>query len=311
MRGFPSFFSYLLLFFKGMAMGAADVVPGVSGGTIAFITGIYTELIESLSSFSRGALRELFRGKIRGFWERINGTFLVILFSGILLSIFSIARLMEFLLHHYPIMVWSFFCGLVVLSGFVVLKRTGGWSGRVIISFLAGIVVMIAITMVTPSETTEALWFVFLSGAIAICAMILPGISGAFILLIMGKYLFILQAVSSFDIKVLMVFGAGVVTGLLSFANILSWLLRRYYDITVAILSGFIIGSLNKLWPWKETVATVADTHGGVIPVVERNIFPGSYFELTGNDPHLFAALLLFAAGAMLVIVLDRFSPEK
>jgi putative membrane protein len=311
MRGLTSLFSYILLFLKGMAMGAADVVPGVSGGTIAFITGIYAELIESLSSFSRGALRELFRGKIRLFWERINGTFLIILFSGILLSIFSIARLMEFLLHHYPIMVWSFFCGLVVVSGFVVLKRTGGWSGRVVISFVAGIVAMIAITMVTPSESTEALWFVFLSGAIAICAMILPGISGAFILLIMGKYLFILQAVSSIDIKVLLVFGAGVATGLLTFASFLSWLLRKFYDITVAVLSGFIIGSLNKLWPWKETVATVSGTHGDLIPVVERNILPGSYLELTGNNPQLFAAVMLFAAGAIIVFILDRFSPEK
>ena len=310
MRSIASLAAPLLLFLKGMAMGAADVVPGVSGGTIAFITGIYEELIESLRSFSTGALKQLIKGDIRGFWKKINGTFLVILFSGILLSVFSIARLMEYLLMHYTIMVWSFFCGLVVVSGFVVLKRIANWNIRVVISLITGIITMVAITMVTPAETTEAYWFIFLSGAIAICAMILPGISGAFILLILGKYQFILQAISSFDIKVLMVFGVGVVTGLLSFANILSWLLRRYYDIAVALLAGFIIGSLNKLWPWKETVSTILNSHGDTIPVVERNILPDSYLQLTGNDPLLLSALLLFLAGGMLVFAIDRLAPE-
>lgn len=310
MRSIASLAAPLLLFLKGMAMGAADVVPGVSGGTIAFITGIYEELIESLRSFSTGALKQLIKGDIREFWKKINGTFLVILFSGILLSVFSIARLMEYLLMHYTIMVWSFFCGLVVVSGFVVLKRIDKWNIRVVISLITGIITMVAITMVTPAETTEAFWFIFLSGAIAICAMILPGISGAFILLILGKYQFILQAISSFDIKVLMVFGVGVVTGLLSFANILSWLLRRYYDISVALLSGFIIGSLNKLWPWKETVSTILNSHGESIPVVERNILPDSYLQLTGNDPLLLSALLLFLAGGLLVFTIDRLAPE-
>lgn len=310
MKPVASIVSPILLFLKGMAMGAADVVPGVSGGTIAFITGIYEELIESLRSFSTGALKNLFRGDIRGFWKKINGNFLVILFSGILLSVFSLARLMEYLLRYYPIMVWSFFCGLVVVSGFVVLKKIVKWNSRVIISLITGIITMVAITMVTPAETTEALWFVFLSGAIAICAMILPGISGAFILLILGKYQFILQAISSFDIKVLIVFGIGVVTGLLSFANLLSWLMRRYYDIAVALLSGFIIGSLNKLWPWKEAVSTILNSHGDTIPVIERNILPDTYFHLTGNDPSLLPAILLFVAGAMFVLVIDRIAPE-
>lgn len=297
---------YLMILIKGVGMGAADVVPGVSGGTIAFITGIYTELVESLRSFDIEAFRLIFSARLGSFWKRVNGGFLLALFSGILLSIFSLARLMQFLLGNYPVLVWSFFFGLVLISGFMVLKRISKWNIATVISLLSGIIAMVLITTFSPAETTESYWFIFLSGAIAICAMILPGVSGAFILLVLGKYQFILQAVSTLDIPVLLVFGTGVVSGLLSFANLLSFLLRNFYNITVAILSGFIIGSLNKIWPWKETVESALNSHGELIPVLQKNIWPGQFSQITGNDAMILPALALFAGGIIVVALLER-----
>jgi len=298
--------SYFLLILKGLGMGAADVVPGVSGGTIAFITGIYTELVDSLRSFDISALRMLFKANFAGFWKEINGNFLLALFSGILVSVFSLARLMQYLLVNYPVMVWSFFFGLVLISGFIVLKKISRWNFSSLTALVSGIIVMVFITKFTPAETTEAYWFIFLSGAIAICAMILPGISGAFILLILGKYQFILQAISTMDIPVLAVFGAGVIIGLLSFANLLSWLLHRFHDVTIAVLSGFIIGSLNKIWPWKETLSSTVDSHGELLPLIQRNISPGKFAELTGTDSMFLPAVSLFVAAILFVLVLER-----
>lgn len=302
---------YSLLLFKGLAMGAADVVPGVSGGTIAFITGIYSELIESLRSFNLASLGLLFKGQISSFWKKINGSFLLALFSGILISIFSLARLMQYLLANWPVLVWSFFFGLVLVSGFIVLRKISAWNIARISALVSGIVVMVVVTTFTPAETGEAYWFIFIAGAIAICAMILPGISGAFILLILGKYQFILQAVSSLDLPVLAIFGAGVVTGLLSFANLLSWLLRRFHDITIALLSGFIIGSLNKIWPWKVTISSTIDSHGEILPLVQRNISPGKFYDLTGNDSMLIPAISLFIAAILLIVVLEQLASKN
>lgn len=302
---------YSLLLFKGLAMGAADVVPGVSGGTIAFITGIYSELIESLRSFNLASLGLLFKGQISSFWKKINGSFLLALFSGILISIFSLARLMQYLLANWPVLVWSFFFGLVLVSGFIVLRKISAWNIARISALVSGIVVMVVVTTFTPAETGEAYWFIFIAGAIAICAMILPGISGAFILLILGKYQFILQAVSSLDLPVLAIFGAGVVTGLLSFANLLSWLLRRFHDITIALLSGFIIGSLNKIWPWKVTISSTIDSHGEILPLVQRNISPGKFYDLTGNDSMLIPAISLCIAAIILIVVLEQLASKN
>lgn len=310
MQSYHSAKKYMLLVLKGLGMGAADVVPGVSGGTIAFITGIYTELVDSLRSFDISAFKQLLKGNISDFWKKINGNFLLALFSGILISVFSLARLMQLLLASYPVLVWSFFFGLVLISGFIVLKKIDHWNFARITSLVIGVVAMILVTTFTPAESTEAYWFIFLSGAIAICAMILPGISGAFILLILGKYQFILQAVSSLDLPVLAVFGAGVVTGLLSFANLLSWLLKRFHDLTVALLSGFIIGSLNKIWPWKETLSFTVGSHGEMLPLIQRNIMPGKFTEITGVDAMLVPALSMFIAAILIVYLLERLASK-
>lgn len=302
---------YLLLFLKGTIMGAADVIPGVSGGTIAFITGIYSELVKSLSLLNIQSLRVLMRSGFSKFWSTINGNFLLILFSGILVSVFSLARLLEYLLMQYPIVVWSFFFGLVLISGILVLRRISNWSGSRIIALLSGVVTMVLITRFSPVETPESYWFIFISGAIAICAMILPGISGAFILLILGKYQFIIRAVSNFDIPVIIVFGVGAVFGLLSFSNLLSWLFRKYHDITIALLSGFILGSLNKIWPWKETISSALNSHGESIPVVQRNISPIIYSEITGNDHMILYATLFALCGVLVVVLLELLSKKE
>lgn len=302
------FSDYSLLFFKGMGMGAADVVPGVSGGTIAFITGIYEELVSSIKSVDIKAFKLLVKFKFRLFWNKINGNFLLALFSGILFSIFSLAKLLEWLMASHPVLIWSFFFGLLIASAIVVIKKIRKWNAARVISLLAGIAIMYFITLFTPAETTNAYWYIFLTGAIAISAMVLPGISGAFILLILGKYQFILSAVSELDIPVLLVFGLGVISGLLSFANLLSWLFRRYHDLTISVMAGFIIGSLNKIWPWKETVSYIVDTHGETVPLIQHNIMPHVYEARTGSDPLVLPAVALMLAAFLIVIVLDRIS---
>lgn len=299
---------YITLFFKGMAMGGADVVPGVSGGTIAFITGIYETLLDSIASVNVDALRLLFQGQVKAFWQHINGNFLVTLFAGIAVSIVTLARLIGYLLEHYPIQLWSFFFGLIIIAAYLVAKEINQWSIRVLIAGAAGIAVAYYVTLATPAETPTALWFVFLSGAVAICAMILPGISGSFILLILGKYAFILEAVNERDFTVIAVFGLGCVVGILTFARIISWLLDHYHDTAVALLAGFMIGSLGKIWPWKEVVLTRLDSHGEEVPFVTRNVLPAQFEQLTGQDALLGYAILFMLIGFLLVLGIERFA---
>ncbi len=295
----------IVLALKGIAMGAADVVPGVSGGTIAFITGIYEELLSSIKSINLKTLKILFQQGIKPFWEAINGTFLVVLFLGIGISVVSLAKVLEHLLHSYPELVWSFFFGLIVASAIYIAKEIKEWKVPQIIAIVLGVVAAYFITTFTPAETTDVWWFLILSGAIAICAMILPGISGSFILLLLGKYAFVLSAVSDFNIQVIMLFGLGAVIGLLSFANVLSWLLKKYHSQTIAVLSGFMIGSLNKVWPWKQTLETYVDRHGEVQPLVQGNVLPTQYADLTGNHPYLFGAIALMVFGFALIFVVE------
>ena len=286
-------------------MGAADVVPGVSGGTIAFITGIYQELINSIKSVNLSSLKLLFSGKIKDFWKAINANFLFSVITGIGISVLSLAKLMKYLLDHQPILIWSFFFGLVVASAIYVAKDIKAWKAGTIISLLAGISVAYTITVITPAEAHTGYGFIFISGAIAICAMILPGISGSFILLLLGMYKFILGALSDFNFPVIIVFLAGAAIGIVSFSNILSWLLKRYYNLTIAILSGFMIGSLNKVWPWKEVIETFTDRHGEIKPLIEKNVLPGRYLEVTGHDSQLFFAVSLAIFGFALIFIIE------
>lgn len=303
--------SNIQLFLKGVAMGGADVVPGVSGGTIAFITGIYGQLLDSIKSVDLQALRLLTQGKLLAFWKYINGSFLLVLLSGIALSIVSLAKLLHYLLEYYPIQLWSFFFGLIIIAAISVAREIKRWRGAVILSGILGIVIAFFITEATPAETPEAYWFILLSGALAICAMILPGISGSFILLILGKYAFILEAINTRNLVVIAIFGLGCIVGLLSFARLVSWLLNRYHDVAVALLAGFMIGSLNKIWPWKEVISTRINSKGEEVPLITENILPGEYLTATGLEPHVWQAVLFMIAGIAIVVLLEQLAGKK
>jgi len=283
-----------------MGMGAADVVPGVSGGTIAFITGIYEELINSIKGINLEAIKFFFTGRWKAFWKKINGNFLLAVFAGIFISVLSLAKVLEYLLEHQPVLIWSFFFGLVLASSFVVSRKITHWRYPKIVALVGGIGIAFYITSVTPTTTTDASWFVIFSGGLASCAMILPGISGSFILLLLGKYSFALHAVNERIILDLLLLGGGAVTGLILFANLLSWLLKKYHDITIAVLVGFMIGSLNKIWPWKETLKTIL-VEGELKPLVEKNILPN-----VGNSGDQFwMALLMAIAGIALILIIE------
>jgi putative membrane protein len=303
--------SYLLLTLKGMGMGAADVVPGVSGGTIAFIAGIYEELVNSIKSINLNALKLFFSGKFAAFWKAINGNFLLAVVLGIGISIFSLAKGLEYLLHHYPILVWSFFFGLILASAIYVGGSIKKWKAGTIIAGIAGVVVAYFITAISPAEANITWFFIFISGSIAICAMILPGISGSFILVLLGMYEFILGAVSDLNIPVLLVFIAGALIGIIAFSNLLSWLIKNYHNLTIATLTGFMIGSLNKVWPWKEVTETFIDRHNVVRPLTERNIFPATYENLTGNQAWLTGALLLAIVGFGLIFAIESLTKKR
>ena len=293
--------NYFMLLVRGAAMGAADVIPGVSGGTIAFITGIYTELIESIRSFDTQFIKLLFTGKFRHAWAKINGSFLFSVLAGIALSIFSLARLMKYLLETHPVLVWSFFFGLIIASAALVARQVKKWSAAPILAGVAGTALAYWITVVSPASTPDVWWFVVLSGAVAICAMILPGISGAFILLLMGKYAYIIHAVSTFNLSVLLLFASGALVGIVSFSHLLSWLLKKHHSTTIALLIGFMVGSLNKIWPWKEATSTFVDEHGAVQVLTERNVSPAAFEQLTGSSAQLWEAIGFALFGFLLI----------
>ena len=290
---------YAVLTLKGMAMGAADVVPGVSGGTIAFIAGIYDELINSIKSINMHSLKLLFTGKIAAFWKAVNGNFLFALLLGIAISVFSLAKLITYLLLNEPVLVWSFFFGLVLASTWFVTKDIKGWNWKTVAGFVGGAVIAYYITVATPAETSTNLMFIFLCGAIAICAMILPGISGSFILVLLGKYFYVMEAVKTLDLVVLGVFAFGAALGITSFSRVLSYALKNFRNITLSVLSGFMLGSLNKVWPWKEVEKLVSDGHEVMI---EHNIAPNT---------EVAEAVVLMLIGFSLVYVLEKISAKK
>lgn len=292
------FSSYLLIAIKGICMGAADVIPGVSGGTIAFLMGIYEEFVNSIKSIDLKAIKLLFTGKFKEFWQKINGSFLISLLLGILISIFSLAKVMQYLLEYHPIPLWSFFFGLIIASAIYILKDIKGWKIPHILSLVVGIGIGIAICLLSPSNTPETWWFIIFSGAIAICAMILPGISGSFILLLLGKYAFMMEAVSTLNIGTLALFITGAIVGIISFSHLLSWLLGKFYNGTIVLLAGMMIGSLIKVWPWKHLLPSGVD----------RPLLPfgnNGYQALTGLEPQLTQAIIFALIGLALVFVIE------
>ncbi|WP_010135358.1 DUF368 domain-containing protein [Ochrovirga pacifica] len=299
---------YFVISLKGMAMGAADVVPGVSGGTIAFISGIYEELLTSISNVNVSVLKTLKNDGLKAAWKQLNASFLLALMLGIAVSVISLAKGISFLLVNHPIMVWSFFFGLVLASIIYVGKQINQWRVQEIVALVLSGLVAYYVTIAEPMVSDDAsLWFLFLAGALAICAMILPGISGAFILVLLGAYQSILEAVHSRNLQVIMVVGAGAVVGLLSFSKVLKWLFVNYKNITLAGLTGFIVGSLNKIWPWKLTLSTRINSKGVEVPVLQKSILPQN-FE---GDAHLWTAILLAICGFAIILLMEKIASKK
>jgi len=291
---------------RGMLMGAADAVPGVSGGTIAFMTGIYEELIFSLKKCSVSAVKVLFQSGIKATWQHINGGFLLALFSGIIISILTLSRVVLYLLNNHPILLWSFFFGLILAAVWSVIRHIDKWEVGVIATFSIGAISAYLITTISPTAIETSPLIVFLSGMIAICAMILPGISGSFILLLLGMYAPMLTAVKELQLLTLCIFASGCVAGLLSFSHVLSWMFKHYKVLTLALLGGFMLGSLNKVWPWKQTIETVFDRHGKEIPLVQNNILPHSFESLYSQPAYMWYAIILMILGMGMVIALEK-----
>lgn len=296
----------VLLFLKGLAMGAADVIPGVSGGTVAFITGIYEELLESIKSINMDAFRLLIKGRWKDLWAHVNGNFLVVLLAGIFISFLSLARFMTFLIEEYPIQLWSFFFGLIIISALMILREIKKWDIITVINLIVGSVLAYFITILTPASTPENMFFLFLSGMIAICAMVLPGISGSFLLLMLGKYEYVFNAIKEFKLGVLIPFALGCIVGILSFSRLISWFLKRFHDYAVALLAGIMLGALNKIWPWKQVLNYRLNSNNEQVPLLEENLMPAAYSKLLQKDPFLLEAILFFALGIMVVVAIDR-----
>ena len=302
---------WLLLFCKGIVMGAADVVPGVSGGTIAFITGIYQRLLDALKTLHPITLNILFQKGFLAFWSAIDGRFLFTLFAGIAVSILSLAKLINYALDTYPIALWSFFFGLVLASIVYLVRQVAQWRWQECVAITIGTLIAVTISLLRPAQLPDTWWMMMLSGFIAICAMILPGISGSFILLLMGMYRVFIDALTALDMILLASFGVGCLVGLIVFSHILSFLLRRYSSLMLAMLTGFLVGSLNVLWPWKQVLETTIDRHGEIVPLLQANISPLSYLQVVGADSQLWLAILIAFVGFLIVFVLDWFSRQE
>ncbi|MFT6211451.1 MAG: putative membrane protein [Bacteroidia bacterium] len=308
-----------------MAMGAADVVPGVSGGTIAFITGIYQELLDTIKGFNLSVFKTLKEEGIKATWQKTNATFLVVLFAGIFTSVISLAKGITFLLATYPILLWAFFFGLIVASSLIIGKYIKEWNAKTIGMMILGAAIAFYITIAAPSQIPDGLIYIFLSGCIAICAMILPGISGSFILLLLGAYATVLGSISGlvdgikeFDIQLITKYGLnisifmlGCIVGIVSFSNFLSWMFKKAYSLTMALLTGFMIGSLNKVWPWKETLETRINSHGAEVPFLQSNVSPFKFEEITGELSQLWFALGLCIVGFLVVFVMEKMAASK
>ena len=301
------FIDYLVISFKGLAMGAADAVPGVSGGTIALISGIYEELISTISNINISLFKTLFSKGIKSFWKDLNGNFIVSLMAGIIISFVSFMRLAKYLLENHPVLIWSFFFGLIIASIYFVGKQITKWNIASIIALIIGAVIAFYITTLPALATNDNPLFLFIAGAIAICAMILPGISGSFILIILGAYKTLSDALHDFDIKKIIIFFAGAIVGLLSFSHLLKWLFKHYHNITLALLTGFIFGSLNKVWPWKETLTWHTNSKGIKTPVLQESVSPFSF----NGENHIVFAITLMVVGFLTIFILEKLGSKK
>ena len=315
------FIDYLIITFKGIAMGAADVVPGVSGGTIAFISGIYEELIESIDKISLDVFKVFKKEGFKTAWKSINGNFLLALFSGIAISILSLAKLIKWLLHNEPVLLWSFFFGLVLASILYIAKQINGWSVKLIVAIIITSILSYYITLAEPFASPDSPFYLLFCGFIAIIAMILPGVSGAFILLILGAYQTAIDTIynlveglttgnmslfkDAFINFILLAVGA--IIGIKVFSKALNWMFKHHKNLTLAILTGFMIGSLNKIWPWKEILKTRINSKGEEVTLLDKSILPSSY----DGDNQIVMALLFIVIGFAAILILESLGKQK
>jgi len=331
------FKDYFLITLKGVAMGAADAVPGVSGGTIALISGIYQELISTISNINISFLKTLRTHGFKAFWKELNGNFILALLIGILTSFVTFMRLAKYLIETHPVLIWSFFFGLIIASIFFVAKQIDKWNVATFIALILGAFIAYYITTLPSMASNSNPLFLFIAGAIAICAMILPGISGSFILVILGAYKTLSDAINDWDFKRIAIFGAGAVVGLLSFSRVLKWLFKHYQNTTLALLTGFIFGSLNKIWPWKKSISVLNDITGeaqslskitdlGTLAVyqqqinnfesykvvTEESVSPFVYTSINnGVSSQLIPALTLIIVGFLTIFILEKIGNKK
>lgn len=289
------------VFLRGLLMGAADIVPGVSGGTVAFITGIYDQLIDSIRAIDVEFLAKLFRLDIAGAWQHINGGFLLALLLGIVTSIFSLAQLVSWALEHHPVPLWAFFFGLIFASALMLLREIDTWSISKALCLISGSIVALVIALSPVMSLEMGIAGVFFAGFLAVCAMILPGISGSFILVLLGMYTSALAAIKSLDLVFILVFVVGAGCGLLCFSRLLHWLLRRFHQGTMAVLTGFLFGSLMVVWPWKRVLEWVEGSDGQLKPAQQLPVLPLDYEIYTGQDPQLWLCLALMIVGFAVV----------
>lgn len=311
---------YLIITLKGLAMGAADVVPGVSGGTIAFISGIYQELIDSINNVNLSVLKTLKKEGLKAAWQQVNGSFLLALLTGIGISILTFSKVITHLLETQPILVWSFFFGLIIASIALIWKETSNWKMVDILALIIGIAISYYITIARPVSSPDSYWYLFLSGFIAIIAMILPGISGAFILLLMGSYETVIGTINQFRdglvnfntevlgqaILKLGVFAIGAIIGLKSFSKVLHWMFDKHKNTTLALLIGFMAGSLNKVWPWKQVLETRINSHGEVVPYIDKSILPQNF----DGQPQIITAIILAIIGFVVIFGMEKLAAK-
>lgn len=315
------FIDYLVIAFKGIAMGAADVVPGVSGGTIAFISGIYEELIESIDKVNLGVIKVWKQDGFKKAWNSVNANFLLALFSGIAISILSLAKLIKWLLHNEPILLWSFFFGLVLASILYIAKQIKGWSPILIVAIIITSILSFYITLAEPFASPDSPFYLLFCGFIAIIAMILPGVSGAFILLILGAYQTAIDTINNLRDGLLMgnmelfkaafinflLLAVGAIVGLKVFSKALNWMFKHHKNLTLAILTGFMIGSLNKIWPWKEVLKTRLNSAGEVVTLLDKSVLPTKF----AGDNELFMAIVFIIIGFATILILESLGKQK
>jgi putative membrane protein len=303
---------YLGYFFKGMAVGVANIIPGVSGGTIALITGIFERLIEAIKSFDLTALNLLLKGKWNEFVIKTDFYFLVSIFTGVIAALVSLARLFDYLFHHYPVYIWAFFFGLVLASVYYVGKSVEKWRTSVVIAFIIGTAIAAIVSFINPAKENDSFFYLIICGVVAVCSMILPGLSGSFVLILMGNYqLVAIDAINDMKFSVLIPVGIGAVTGLIAFSHVLAWVFKHYKDQTIAMLTGFILGSLTILWPWKKAVFLTNTAGDFIIKHGEKVVARYSVIFPENIDTQVIIAFAFMVLGYFSIVFVEKMAKTK